>query len=314
MRVAVIQMTSTDDLPANLRAAQDLVGSAAASGGEFIALPENFAFLRREGSAFPCAQGLDGEIVGALRSLATSHGIWLLGGSFPEAIPGDDRVHNTSVLLSPAGDVVARYRKIHLFDVDLSGSGGGPFRESDTMAPGDEVVVAETSFGRLGLSICYDLRFPELYRTMADRGAQWIAVPSAFTPQTGKDHWEVLLRARAIENQCFVIAPAQYGRHSPDRASYGRSLIIDPWGLVLARAADRPCAALADCDLADQERVRRSIPALGHRRIWGPARATHAQSCVETPHARALDRALKRRGCEADVLSRGNSIWDPRGR
>jgi predicted amidohydrolase len=267
MRVAAIQMTSSDDLSANLRAVRELVAAAADLGAELIALPESFAFLRREGSVFPCAQGFDGEIVGCLSSLAREHAVWLLGGSFPEAIAGDDRVHNTSVLLSPSGDVVACYRKIHLFDVDLSASGGGTFRESDTMAPGEEVVVVETPFGGLGLSICYDLRFPELYRRMADRGARWIAVPSAFTPQTGKDHWEILLRARAIENQCFVIAPAQYGQHTSDRASYGRSLIIDPWGLVLARAADRPCVVVADCELEDLERIRDTIPALCNRRI-----------------------------------------------
>jgi len=267
MRVAAIQMTSTDDLSANLRATRGLVATAADSGAEFIALPENFAFLRREGSAFPCAQGFDGEIVGCLMSLAREHAVWLLGGSFPEAIAGDERVHNTSVLVSPAGALVAWYRKIHLFDVDLSASGGGAFRESDSIAPGEQAVVADTPFGKLGLSICYDLRFPEIYRQMADRGARWIAVPSAFTPQTGKDHWEVLLRARAIENQCFVIAPAQCGQHAPDRASYGRSLVIDPWGLVLARAADQPGVVLADCELADLERIRRTIPALLHRRL-----------------------------------------------
>jgi predicted amidohydrolase len=267
MHVGVIQMTSTDDLGANLKATRELVAAAAERGAEFISMPENFAFLRREGSAFPCAQGFDGEIVGCLSSLARKHGVWLLGGSFPEAMAGDNRVYNTSVLLSPSGEVVAHYRKIHLFDVDLSSAGGGAFRESDSIARGEEVVVAETPFGPLGLSICYDLRFPELYRRMAERGARWIAVPSAFTPETGRDHWEVLLRARAIENQCFVVAPAQCGRHGPDRASFGRSLIIDPWGLVLARAADRPCAIVADCELDDLERIRNAIPALQHRRI-----------------------------------------------
>jgi len=267
MRVGVIQMTSTDDLGANLKAARELVAAAAERGAEFISTPENFAFLRREGSAFPCAQGFDGEIVGCLSSLARKHGVWLLGGSFPEAMAEDNRVYNTSVLLSPSGEVVAHYRKIHLFDVDLDAGGGGAFRESDSIARGEEVVVAETPFGPLGLSICYDLRFPEIYRRMAERGARWIAVPSAFTPETGKDHWEVLLRARAIENQCFVVAPAQCGQHGPDRASFGRSLIIDPWGLVLARAADRPCVIVADCELDDLERIRNAIPALQHRRI-----------------------------------------------
>jgi predicted amidohydrolase len=230
-----------------------------------VALPENFAYLRREGSRFPCAQGLDGEIVGTLRELARAHALRIVGGTFPEAVPGEARVHNTSVLVAPDGSVEAVYRKIHLFDVDL-----GPearFVESSLVAPGAEVVVAQTSIGAIGLSVCYDVRFPELYRAMAERGATWIAVPSAFTPQTGKDHWEVLLRARAIENQAFVLAPAQCGRHAPDRASHGRSLVVDPWGLVLAQAGDRPCVITADCDLEELAAIRRRLPALAHRRL-----------------------------------------------
>jgi predicted amidohydrolase len=267
MRAAVIQMTSTDDLPGNLAAARELVAEAAAGGAELVALPENFAYLRREGNRFPCAQGLDGEIVGALREMARRHQIWLLGGSFPEALPGDERVYNTSVMVSPAGEVEATYRKIHLFDIDFSDQGGERFQESITIARGEEVVVARTPFGGVGLSICYDLRFPELYRALDSPDLRFLAVPSAFTRETGKDHWEVLLRARAIENQCFVLAPAQWGRHAPDRSSHGRSVIIDPWGLVLAVAPDRPCAILADCDLAQQDRIRAALPALKHRRM-----------------------------------------------
>jgi predicted amidohydrolase len=266
IRAAVIQMTSTADLSANLAAARELVGAAAGRGAQLIALPENFAYLRREGEAIPCAQDLDGEIVGTVRSLAREHGVWLLGGTFPEAAAGG-RIHNTSVLVSPAGEVTAVYRKIHLFDVDLGASGGGAYNESAVVAPGEDVVVAPTPFGDLGLSVCYDVRFPELYRAMADRGARFIAVPSAFTPETGKDHWEVLLRARAIENQAFVLAPAQCGRHSQDRRSYGRSLIVDPWGLVLAQATDRPGAVVADCDLDSLEEIRRTLPSLRHRRL-----------------------------------------------
>jgi predicted amidohydrolase len=267
IRVGVIQMTSTADLPANLASARSLVGAAAERGAQLIALPENFAYLRREGEPIPCAQGLDGEIVGALRSLAKQHGVWLLGGTFPEAVSGESRIHNTSTLISPDGEVAALYRKIHLFDVDLRASGGGAFSESAIVAPGDQVVVAETPFGGVGLSVCYDVRFPELYRALAERGARWIAVPSAFTRETGQDHWEVLLRARAIENQAFVLAPAQCGRHSEDRRSYGRSMIVDPWGLVLARAGDRPGAVVADCDLDRLEEIRTALPSLGHRRL-----------------------------------------------
>ncbi len=267
IRVGVIQMNSTADLPANLAAARSLVGAAARQGAEFVALPENFAFLRREDEPVPCAQGLDGEIVGAVRSLAKEHGVWLLGGTFPEAVPGDSRIHNTSVLVSAGGEIEAIYRKIHLFDIDLRKSGGSAFNESAVVAPGEEVVVAQTPFGAVGLSVCYDVRFPELYRAMAESGVRWIAVPSAFTPETGRDHWEVLLRARAIENQAFVLAPAQCGRHSEDRRSYGRSLIVDPWGLVLARAGDRPSAVVAECDLDALEDVRAALPALRHRRL-----------------------------------------------
>jgi predicted amidohydrolase len=260
-------MCSGDDLPANLRAAGELVAEAARAGAELVALPENFAFLRREGAPIPCAQPLDGEVVTALRGWAREHGIWLLGGSFAEAVPRDERVHNTSVLLAPDGSVAAVYRKIHLFDVDLSAQGGNAYCESARVAPGSEVVVADTPFGKLGLSVCYDLRFPELYRTQSAQGARFLVVPSAFARETGRDHWEVLLRARAIENQCFVIAPAQWGQHSRERASHGRALIADPWGVLLAVAPDRPGVIWADCDVAQQDRIRASLPALRHRRL-----------------------------------------------
>jgi predicted amidohydrolase len=267
VRAAVVQLRSTDDLEANLNAATGSVEDAAAQGAELVALPENFAYLRREGKPVPCAQGLDGEIVGTLRDLARRHRLWLLGGSFAERIPDDGRVHNTSVLVSPQGEIQAVYRKIHLFDVDLGAQGGGAFTESATIAPGSEVVVAKTPYGGLGLSVCYDVRFPELYRQQAAQGARLLAVPSAFARETGRDHWEVLLRARAIENQCFVLAPAQWGQHSEDRASHGRSLIIDPWGVVLAAAPDRPCVLVAELDLTQQDRIRAALPALQHRRL-----------------------------------------------
>jgi predicted amidohydrolase len=267
MRVGVVQMTSTDDLAANLESARCWVRAAVARGAEWVGLPENFAYLRREGIPFPCAQSIDGEIIGCVREWAREHGVWILGGTFPESTGRDARVYNTSVLISPTGEIAAVYRKIHLFDVDLSSSGGGVYRESAAIAPGDDVVVASTPFGVLGLSVCYDLRFPELFRAMATRDARWIAVPSAFAPETGRDHWEVLLRARAIENLAFVLAPAQCGRHGPDRASYGRSMIIDPWGRVRAQAGDRPGVIVADCDPAELERARVALPALTHRRI-----------------------------------------------
>ncbi len=259
-------MRSSDDVAANLASARVLVGEAVRAGAEWAALPENFAFMRREGLAFPCAQGLDGEIVGTLRALAREHGIWILGGSFPESA-GAGRVHNTSVMISPQGEVEAVYRKIHLFDVDLREQGGSTFQESASVAAGKEVVVAKTPFGGVGMSVCYDLRFPELYRRHAEAGARFLTVPSAFAKETGRDHWEVLLRARAIENQCFVVAPAQWGQNTPERASHGRSLVVDPWGVVLGIAPDRPCALVVDCDLAQQDRVRASLPVLRHRRL-----------------------------------------------
>jgi predicted amidohydrolase len=266
VRVALVQMTSTDKLSENLESARCAVDEAAGGGAEFIALPENFAFLRREGNPIPCAQGLDGEIVETVRELARRHRLPILAGTFAETIEGDPRVYNTSALIAETGEIAAVYRKIHLFDIDL-GESGGVYRESAFTAPGEEVVVAEASFGKIGLSVCYDVRFPELYREMATRGAEWIAVPSAFAPETGKAHWEILLRARAIENQAFVLAPAQCGQHSPDRASHGHSLILDPWGRILAEAGDEPAVVVADCDLGELRRVRASLPALGHRKL-----------------------------------------------
>ena len=268
MRFAIVQTCSNDDLCANLAFAADAIGRAAADGAELVALPENFAYMRREGAAFPCAQGPDGEIVRFLGEQASASGVWLLGGSFPELIPGSTRVHNTSVLFDPAGREVARYRKLHLFDVAIGADGGDVYRESEHFEPGSEVVVGKAPCGGIGLSICYDLRFPELYRRQVEAGARVLAVPSAFTPETGKDHWRVLLRARAIESQAFVLAPAQCGRHSPDRASYGRSMIIDPWGTVLAQAGDRPTVIWADCDFDELARIRRAIPALENRRLF----------------------------------------------
>ncbi len=267
MRVALVQMTSTDQLSENLESARRAVDEAAERGAEFIALPENFAFLRREGKPIPCAQALDGEIVESMRELASRHRLPILAGTFAEVIEGDQRVYNTSVLISATGQIAAAYRKIHLFDVDLGESGGGVFRESAFTAPGKEVVVAETAFGKVGLSVCYDVRFPELYREMAARGADWITVPSAFAPQTGNLHWEVLLRARAIENQAFVLAPAQCGQHSPDRASHGHSLIVDPWGRILAAAGSEPTIIVADCEPDELKRVRASLPVLRHRKL-----------------------------------------------
>ncbi len=267
MRVAIVQMCSTDDLAANLEQAEQGLLEAVERGARFVALPENFAYMRREGGAFPCAQGPDGEIVRALAGWARRLGIWLLGGSFPEAIEGDDRVYNTSVMFSPEGHEIARYRKIHLFDVTLGPADEDRYQESAHFAAGEDLAIASTPFGGIGMSICYDLRFPELYRALVLRGARWLVVPSAFTRETGRDHWEILLRARAIESQAYVLAPAQCGHHSADRASHGRSLIIDPWGRVLAEAGNWPRVLVAECAPEEVDRVRARIPALSHRRL-----------------------------------------------
>ena len=266
MRLAAIQMSSSDDLKANLDAAEALVTTAARTGARFIALPENFAYMRREGLHFPCAQECDGPILNRVKQWARSLDCWILAGTFPERIPGEERVFNSSALVSAQGEIVAVYRKIHLFDVELGGNAGS-YRESASVAPGQEIVVHESPLFSIGLSVCYDLRFPELYRSMAARGAKIITVPSAFTPSTGRDHWEVLLRARAIENQVYIVAPAQWGTHNEKRSSYGRSLIVDPWGTVIAQAADRPGLVLAEYREEDLQTIRQAMPVFAHRRV-----------------------------------------------
>ncbi len=262
---AVVQMTSTTDVARNLDTAERLVTLAAVRGARLVALPENFAFLRAEGQPVPEAQALDGPWVARMAELARRLEITLLLGSVPERVVGDARVHNTSLLLGPDGATLAVYRKIHLFDVDLPGM--EPLRESRSVVPGDSIVVADSPAGRLGLSVCYDLRFPELYRALAGRGARVLCVPSAFTERTGKAHWEVLLRARAIENLAYVLAPAQVGRHGGGRSSHGEAMIVDPWGPVLARVAAGEDVALAELDYARQERLRQELPALKHVRL-----------------------------------------------
>jgi predicted amidohydrolase len=267
MIAAVVQMTSTEDVEQNLVRAARWIARAAEAGAALVALPENFAYMREEGAgANPAAEELDGPLTGFVRDQAKRHGIVLAGGTIPESIPGDSRVFNTALLAGPDGELLASYRKIHLFDVDLPGAS---LRESKGVAAGDRPVVARTPLGPIGLSVCYDVRFPELYRALVRDGARVLLVPSAFTVPTGSDHWEVLLRARAIENQAFVIAAAQHGIHNAKRRSYGRSLIVDPWGLILAQAADGEGLALAELDFERQDQVRERLPALRHRRLQG---------------------------------------------
>lgn len=274
---AVVQLTSTADVARNLRRVAELCERAKARGAQLIALPENFALLSSsEQDKFQHAVSFDGSgagssdpsILGAMQELAARLGVHLILGGMPERSSQQGRVYNTCVLLDPTGGVAALYRKIHLFDVDFPGA-ATTLRESSTVSAGevDQAVVAPTPWGGLGLSVCYDVRFPELYRRLTENGARILTVPAAFTLHTGKDHWHVLLRARAIENQCFVLAPAQQGRHSQTRVTYGHSLIIDPWGTVLADCPDGEGIALAELDFSTLERVRTELPCLAHRRL-----------------------------------------------
>ncbi len=265
-------MTSTSDEEGNWRSARELIGRAAAAGARFVATPECTNYLGPHEEKVRRAEPLDGETVRRFGALARELEIHLLLGSYneqseaPSPVP-PHRCANTSVLFGPDGAILASYRKIHLFDVDVPN--GVTFAESATCTPGGKVVVAPTSFGMLGLSICYDLRFPELYRALADRGAEVLLVPAAFTLATGKDHWEPLLRARAIETQSYLLAPAQVGKHDDGglKESWGHAMIIDPWGQVIASVSDGPGFAVAEIDLERVRRIRRAIPVRDHRRL-----------------------------------------------
>ena len=270
MVVAAVQMNSVDNVESNLAAAGKLLEEAARQGAVLAVLPENFAFMGvGEQDKFAIAETIDaarpGPILEALMTCARAQRMWIVGGGMPEKSGRDGFVHNTCVVVGPDGALAARYRKLHLFDVDIPG--GAQFKESGTVAPGDEVVTVALPWGRLGLSICYDLRFPELYRALERAGARVVVVPAAFTLHTGKDHWRPLLSARAIENQVYVLAPGQVGRSHEQRQCWGHSLIIDPWGAVLAEAPDRECVVVAEIDFAFQDRVRRELPCLAHRKL-----------------------------------------------
>ena len=270
LTAAVVQLSSQDDVAANLARVAHWVSEAAAAGAKLVALPENFAFMGEEDQKRKAAEDVtvaSGPIVRALSRAAESHGVFVVAGGMPEKSPDPDRPYNTSVLVAPTGRVVATYRKIHLFDVDLPD--GTKLEESRATGRGevDMQTLASVHDAKLGMTICYDLRFPELYRSLMALGARIVTVPAAFTVTTGKDHWHVLLRARAIENQVFVLAPAQGGKHPRGRQTYGKSLIVDPWGDVLAQCAEGEGFALARLDFAAQDRVRASLPSLSHRRL-----------------------------------------------
>ena len=264
MRASAVQLNSNEDKARNLEIAERLVRRAAAEGAELIVLPEKFNVLGSPEQLVEGAEPLDGPTLRWAGGLAAELGTWLVAGSIVERVDGDDRLRNTSVLLDPAGAIRAVYRKIHMFDVEV---GGTTYSESDVEAPGEEIVVADAGPLELGLAVCYDLRFPELFRIMAVDGAQAFTLPSAFTVPTGRAHWDILIRARAIENQAFMIAAGQVGRHPPDHESYGHSMIVDAWGTVLAAAADEPEAvATAELDLDAQAQVRTKLPSLANRR------------------------------------------------
>jgi predicted amidohydrolase len=267
MRAAAIQLNSTADKGRNLEAAERLVRDAAEDGAELVALPEKWNLLGDAEALRQGAEPLGGPTLTAAGSWARELGIHLLAGSVAERVEGQAKLFNTSVLIGPAGDLHARYRKIHMFDVDV---GAVSYRESETEEPGEEIVAAAIAGSlpevTLGMTVCYDLRFPELYRILAVRGATVFSVPSAFTFDTGKDHWEVLLRARAIENQAFVLAPNQVGEAPPQSRSYGHSMVVDPWGKVLAEAPDGEGFVAADLDLSEEERIRSTLPSLANRR------------------------------------------------
>lgn len=264
-KVACIQNTATRDLDENMETAGALVREAAAAGADFIALPEHCALMepRREILHQHAASLDEHPILAQFQTLAAEVGRWLLVGSLPARSP-DGRIANCSVLLDGDGAVVASYDKIHMFDVDLPS--GERFRESDDFQPGPEARLAETPWGTMGMTVCYDLRFPQLYRGLAQAGARFLTVPAAFTKVTGDAHWHVLLRARAIENGCFVIAPCQTGNHYGKRFTCGHSLIIDPWGEVLADGGDEVGVVMAEIDPARVDEVRAMIPSLGHDR------------------------------------------------
>jgi deaminated glutathione amidase len=263
LRAAAVQLNSNEDKDRNIATADRIVRDAAAAGAELVVLPEKFNVLGAPDDLRSGAEDLDGPTIRWGCDLAAELGIALVAGSIVERVDQEDKLRNTSVLIGPGGDIEAVYRKIHMFDVEV---GGVTYRESDTEAPGDEIVLGEAGAVPVGLAICYDLRFPELFRILAVHGARVVTLPAAFTMHTGKDHWEVLLRARAIENQVFVVAAGQFGTHPPGHQSYGRSMIVDPWGLVLALSPDEEGFVAVELDLEAQDRVREKLPSLANRR------------------------------------------------
>lgn len=265
LNVALVQICSTQDVQRNCDQAIAWIKQAALNGARWVLLPENVCYMRREGDRVGWSETVQGEVVGQFRDVARACQVYVLLGSIPERIPNSEKVYNTSILISPDGEIKATYRKLHLFDAVLPN--GQILSESRFVERGSELTVTQVDGVQVGLSICYDLRFPELYRALTIAGAEVIAVPSAFTVPTGQAHWETLLRARAIENQVFVLAPAQTGQHSASRSSYGHSLIIDPWGRILAAAGQEETILTATLNLDQIRLIRQRMPCLDHRRL-----------------------------------------------
>jgi deaminated glutathione amidase len=263
MRAAAVQLNSTDEYDRNLEVAERLVRGAAAEGAELVLLPEKWTVLGPPEAIRDSAEPIDGPALTAAAGWARELGVYLVAGSVPEIVPEWEKLANTSVMYGPGGEQLAVYRKIHMFDVEV---GDVEYRESAVEQAGDQLALGDAGGVLVGLTICYDLRFPELYRILALRGARVLTVPAAFTERTGRDHWDVLIRARAIEDQVFMLAAGQIGFAPPHYRSYGRSMIVDPWGVVLAQAADTECFVSADLDFTIQNEMRNSLPALAHRR------------------------------------------------
>jgi len=264
-RMAACQMNSQADKTANLATAARLIDEAARQGAQMVGLPEMFNLLADDEAMAAGAEDEAGPTSQLLRDKARQHGITIHGGSIPTVIPGSDRIGNTTLVFDPTGAIIARYQKLHLFDIHIEGQKS--YKESARVEPGTAMVTFETDHGNFGLTICYDIRFPELYRALTLAGARVIFHPAAFTLYTGKDHWETLIRARAIENQVYLVSPAQIGTHGNGKQCFGNSMIVDPWGTVLARAPERECVIVAEVDYATQDKVRAELPALKHRRV-----------------------------------------------
>jgi deaminated glutathione amidase len=265
---AVVQLQSSDDVSANLVAVRQGVAEAARRGARVVLLPENFAYFGTENGRAELAEDVSkttGPIMSALATLCREYGLYVVGGGMPEKSNAKDRPYNACVVIDPQGQLQATYRKMHLFDVTLPS--GQTYNESRSTSAGDDVIVVEVDGFRLGLSVCYDLRFPLLFDKLRQKGAEVLVVPAAFTQLTGQDHWAPLLQARAIENQCWLLAAGQWGKHPGDRATYGHSMIIDPWGTIVAQCPNQPSVAVASVDKARLEDVRARIPCFSHRRL-----------------------------------------------